>query len=422
MINIKNLKLNVKLFEESFIKRGYNFNIKLFFNLEKKRKTYQVETEELQKNKNNLSKLIGLNKSKNLECIELINEINNINYILKKKLIILKRIQKEIYDFLSNVPNILHNTVQKDSVVLRSSGINKNVSFKNHNHYDLAYNLNKSMDSSLSSKISGPRFMILKNKIAQLHRAISQFMLDLHISEHKYIELYVPYLIKKNTLYCTGQLPKFIHDLFNINNSNLWLNPTGEVPLLNIFSNSILDFSNLPIKLICQTTCFRKEAGNYGRDTKGIIRQHQFDKIELINIVDNDNSYSYLEEITSHSEKVLKLLNLPYRIIIPSSKDIGFSSAKTYDIEVWLPGKNEYIEIASCSNTEDFQSRRMKTKYKFNNILKYVHMLNASGLAVGRTLIAILENYQDQNGSIYIPDVLQKYMNNNKIITKDDCV
>lgn len=418
MIDIKKIRFNLKFLEESFLKRGYNFNMILFSNLEKKRKKYQIETEELQKNKNNLSKLVGFKKSINIDYNVFLDEINNINYILKKKIIILKKIQKELYDLVSNIPNILHYSIKKYNINIRVFGKINNLP-NSKNHYDLAYDLNESMDFSLSSKISGPRFMILKSKIAQLHRALSQFMLDLHTKKHNYIELYVPFLIKKNTLYCTGQIPKFAHDQFNINNSNLWLNPTGEVPLLNIFSNSILDISNLPIKLVCQTTCFRKEAGNYGRDTKGIMRQHQFEKVELINITDKDNSYLYLEEITSHSEEVLKLLNLPYRITTPSPKDIGFSAAKTYDIEVFLPGKKEYIEIASCSNTEDFQSRRMKTKYKVNNEVEYVHMLNASGIAIGRSLIAVLENYQLENGTIYIPDVLQKYMNNEKIITKN---
>ncbi|HFL8794835.1 MAG TPA: serine--tRNA ligase [Candidatus Azosocius sp. HAIN] len=418
MIDIKKLRLNSKFLEECFIKRGYNFNIILFNNLEKKRKIYQLETEDLQKNKNNISKLIGINKYKNIQNDLLIYDINNINYILKKKINILKKIQKEIYDLISNIPNLLHNSVKNTNITIRNHGKIKDTSFKMKKHYEIAYNLNESMDFTLSSKITGSRFMVLKDKIALLHRALSQFMLDLHTNKHNYIELYVPFLIKRNTLYCTGQIPKFIHDQFNVNNSNLWLNPTGEVPLLNIFSNSVLDYNNLPIKLVCQTTCFRKEAGNYGRDTKGIIRQHQFEKIELINIVNKEDSYTYLEEITSHSEEVLKLLDLPYKITIPSYKDIGFCSSKTYDIEVWLPGNKEYIEIASCSNTEDFQSRRMKTKYRHFDKLEYVHMLNASGIAVGRALVAILENYQIEDGNIYIPNVLQKYMNNQKIISK----
>ena len=301
--------------------------------------------------------------------------------------------------------------------MVREWGKKKDLNFKPIDHVDLGESLHQ-IDFDTAVQITSSRFVVLKGQIAQLHRALIQFMMDVHVNEHSYQEVNVPYLVNEDSCINTGQLPKFKEDLLYIQDQNLYLIPTAEIPVTNIVKDKIIDKNNLPLKFVRHTPCFRSEAGSYGKDTRGMIRQHQFEKVELVQIVEAEQSYNILEELTEHAESILKKLNLPYRVVNLCTKDLGFSAAKTYDIEVWLPSQNQYREISSCSNFESFQTRRMKARCRDenNSKLDLLHTLNGSALAIGRTLIAIMENYQTEKGEIVIPDVLQQYMGDKKVI------
>jgi seryl-tRNA synthetase len=331
---------------------------------------------------------------------------------------------QELFNLQAGVPNILHSSVpdgrsENDNVEVRRWGNVPTFSFTAKDHVDLGEQL-KMMDFAVAAKIAGARFVVLKGQLAKLQRALTQFMLDVRTQEHGYEETYVPYLVNKESLYDTGQLPKFSEDLFHISGEwNFALIPTAEVPVTNIVRNEIIDAEQLPLKYVAHTPCFRSEAGTYGKDTRGMICQHQFEKVEMVKIVKPETSYQELETLVNNAETILQKLKLPYRVLTLCAGDTGASSAKTYDLEVWLPGQNKYREISSCSNFEDYQARRLKARWRNPETGKpeLVHTLNGSGLAVGRTLVAIMENYQDEQGNIHIPEVLQPYMQGQKVIS-----
>jgi len=415
MIDIKLLRSELDKVEKNLVHRGYALNKELFTALEAKRKQSQVSVEKLKNEKKLLSQRFGQEASKGNNIDQLKSEITAID----QKIILidedLKLIQEELLTFMLDIPNTLHSTVphgttEADNVVVREWGKPKSIKDPK-DHIELGENLG-GIDVDTASKLSGARFSLLKNNVARLHRALTQFMLDIHTTDHLYEEIYSPYLVLSDCLKGTGQLPKFSEDLYKIEGTDFYLIPTGEVPLTNMVRGMVLEESKLPLKWVVHTPCFRSEAGSYGRDTRGLIRQHQFDKVELVHIVHPDHSYDALEELTGHAEVILKKLELPYRVMSLCSGDIGFSAAKTYDLEVWLPNQGTYREISSCSNCESFQATRMQARYKDTKENKnyQVHTLNGSGLAVGRTLIAVMENYQNDDGSISIPACLQSYM------------
>ncbi len=384
--------------------------------LEEVRKQCQVETEQLQSECNNRSKSIGKAKAAGKEITALLEEVSQFSQQLKAREVQLGLIQTQLNDLLMGLPNIPHKTVpigytEKDNIEVRRWGTPRRFEFPYKDHADLGADL-ELLDFETAAKITGSRFSLLRGALARLHRALIQFMLDLHTDEHGYVEVNVPYLVNADSLRGTGQLPKFADDLFYIVEYNYYLIPTAEVPVTNIARNVIWKADDLPVKFVAHTPCFRSEAGNYGKDTRGIIRQHQFEKVELVQLVEPDNSYAALEELTANAETVLQRLELPYRVVSLCTGDLGFSAAKTYDLEVWLPGQQQYREISSCSNFEAFQARRMKARWRNPKTKRtaLLHTLNGSALAVGRTLVAIMENYQDEGGRIAIPKVLQNYM------------
>ncbi|BFI91170.1 serine--tRNA ligase [Enterobacterales bacterium endosymbiont of Anomoneura mori] len=418
MINLKLLKYNnlIKIKKFLFLKK-FILNIEYIIFKKKFKKILQLKIEKLQTKKNFLSNYKNIKKKKIFE--------NNkkINKIIKEKKNVLKNCKKDLINYLSIIPNLPDKSILNyklfDKVIkIKGKIIKKNI----YNHVDIGKYLD-GLDFNISTKLSCTRFVVMKGKIAQMHRALIQFMLNLHTKEHGYIEMYVPYLVNKKTLFCTGHLPKFNKNLLYVNfynklnkNNEYALIPTGEVPLTNLFNNKIFKITQLPIKITTHTPCFRAEAGSYGKESKGLIRMHQFDKVEIVQIVSKENSNNALEEITKHAEKILQLLELPYRKILICTNNLSFSSSKTYDLEVWMPSQNNYCEISSCSNMKDFQSRRMNTKYINKKKKFFVHTLNGSGLAISRTLAAILENYQTIDGKIKIPKILRSYMNNIKYI------
>lgn len=428
MIEQKFLRNKLDLVKKKLSRRGYFFDTEEFINLENKRKKLQIKTEMLQSKRNKISRKIGLLKIKGKDFSFFFNEINKLNKNLIKIKKKLKKLQDCILNINLNLPNILDKTVpygrnSNDNVEIMRWGSIPKFNFPIKDHVFLGKIIN-GLDFSVSSNITGSKFVVMKGKIARLYRVLGQFMLDIHTKKHGYNEIYVPYLVNDNSLYGSGQLPKFKNDLFYVGvfdkkkfKKKYTLIPTGETSLVNLMNNKILDEDFLPIKLVTQTPCFRLEGKSYGKDSTGLIRMCQFDKVELIQFVKPEKSNFYLEELTNHAEKVLKLLNLPYRKVILCSGDISFSSGKTYDLEVWLPSKNNYCEISSCSNTFDFQSRRMKTRFrnKIDKKLELVHILNGSGLAIGRTLVAIMENYQRYDGKINIPEVLYPYFGSDVI-------
>ena len=395
--------------------RGYELDVEKFSALEVKRKALQVETETLQSQRNSLSQQIGQAKRADENADQLMSEVEAISGSLKTKEIELGELRDQIQSLQQQIPNLPHDSVpigknEDDNLEIRRWGEIRNFDFEPKDHVELG---DQQMDFQLGSKLTGSRFVVLSGVVARLHRALSQFMLDLHTCEHDYQETYVPYIVDQHALLGTGQLPKFEEDQFSLASDQGWyLIPTAEVPLTNIVADQIVDVNDLPIKLVAHTPCFRREAGSYGRDTRGMIRMHQFDKVEMVNIVHPERSYEALEDLVSSAEKVLQLLELPYRTIVLCTGDMGFAAAKTYDIEVWLPSQNTYREISSCSNCEDFQARRMQARFKTGQgkTTEFLHTLNGSGLAVGRTLVAVLENYQNKDGSFEIPDILQPYM------------
>jgi len=428
MLDPKTLKKDIDSISENLKNKKYILDKKEFLEIDQNRKNIIIETEELQSKKNIISKDIGSFKAdgKNFENLSL--EVEKINNFLKEKQELLIKAEEDFYNFLLNVPNTLDENVpvgnsEKDNVIIKYSDNNnleesKQGDFIDHSEIGKKFGL---YDHEIASQMSGARFSLLFGSLANLHRALGYFMIDIHINNHNYTEVNVPLIVNSDSLTGTGQLPKFKSDLFEIKNKdNFFLIPTSEVPLTNIFRNKILLEDDLPILYTALSTCFRSEAGSYGKDTKGLIRQHQFDKVELVKAVNPGNSAESLETLVTHAEKILDLLDLPYRKVLLCSGDTGFSSAITYDLEVWIPSQKAYREISSCSNFKDFQSRRLNIKFK-NKLSKkkeYIHTLNGSGLAIGRTLAAIIENFQNENGDIVIPEVLRPYMNNMKLIKK----
>ncbi len=404
-------------------KRNMTLDTKAIQALEEKRKTIQTKTEELQSLRNSKSKEIGALKSKGEDAQDIMNEVATIKAELDNSATELDEVQIKLNDILSGIPNIPHDSVpsgntEDDNEEVRKWGEPKQFDFEAKDHVDLGEALGM-IDFETATKITSSRFVVMHAGIARLHRALIQFMLDTHSSEHGYNEINVPYLVNADSCKGTGQLPKFEEDLFHIREHGLYLIPTAEVPVTNIVRDEILSSDELPRKYVCHSPCFRSEAGSYGKDTRGMIRQHQFEKVEMVQMVKPETSYDVLEELTGHAEKILQKLELPYRVVTLCGGDLGFSAAKTYDIEVWLPGQNKYREISSCSNFEDFQARRMKARWRNpeTNKPELLHTLNGSGLAVGRTLIAVMENYQNQDGSITVPEVLLPYMNKQTVIS-----
>jgi len=415
MLDIQILRADVQAVANRLADRGYTLDVAQFAALEGERKTIQTETQDLQARRNALSKQIGQLKAKKEDASVLMGEVNAQAEQLKALEAKLDTLQQQLNDFLMQVPNVPHAGVPAgksadDNVEVRRVGEPKKFDFVPKDHVDIGEGLGL-FDFETATKIARARFVVMKGGLARLHRALAQFMLDVHTQEHGYTEIYAPYLVNADSMRGTGQFPKFEEDQFAVTADGLFLIPTAEVPVTNIVRGEILAGAQLPLKFVCHSPCFRREAGSYGKDTRGMIRQHQFDKVEMVQIIHPEQSYEGLEALTGHAENILKKLDLPFRTVTLCTGDMGFSAAKTYDIEVWLPGQNAYREISSCSNFESFQARRMQARFRNDkNKPELVHTLNGSGLAVGRTLVAVLENYQRADGGVDIPAALQPYM------------
>lgn len=419
MLDAKLLRTDLDNIAQQLAKRGFELDTVTLSSLEEQRKAVQVKTQELQNERNTRSKSIGQAKARGEDIAPLLAHVSQLGNDLDAAKTEQDEVLAKIDAIASAIPNLLDDSVpagkdEDDNVELKRWGTPREFDFEVKDHVDLGFAVNKGLDFESGAKLAGTRFAVMRGKIARLHRAIAQFMLDTHTEEHGYLEMYVPYLVNADSLYGTGQLPKFGEDLFHtdLSNKKLSLIPTSEVPLTNLVRDEIVDEKDLPMKMTAHTPCFRSEAGSGGRDIRGLIRQHQFDKVEMVQIVKPENSMTALDELTRHAEVILEKLELPYRTVQLCSGDVGFSAAKTFDLEVWLPAQNTYREISSCSSMGAFQSRRMQARYRNSetNKLELVHTLNGSGLAVGRTLVAILENYQQADGSINVPTVLQPYM------------
>lgn len=422
MLDIQLLRNDLANVAKRLAQRGFVLDTTAFENLENQRRNLQVKTEEWQAKRNSLSKQIGALKGqgKHDEAQAVMDEVAQIKQNLEQTQNDYEVVQNQIDALLLTIPNLPHESVpvgkdEQENVEVRKVGTPRTFDFDIKDHVDLGEALG--LDFEKAAQLSGARFSLMKGKVARLHRALAQFMLDTHTQQHGYTECYTPYIVSDSTLLGTGQLPKFGEDLFHVtrggDESKLtqYLIPTAEVTLTNTVRESILAMDELPLKLTAHSPCFRSEAGAYGKDTRGLIRQHQFDKVEMVQIVQPETSYDVLEEMVSHAENILKLLELPYRVITLCTGDMGFGATKTYDLEVWLPAQNTYREISSCSNCEDFQARRMKARFKdADGKNRFVHTLNGSGLAVGRTLVAVLENHQNADGSINIPVALRPYL------------
>jgi len=403
-------------------RRSYAFDATAYEGLESRRKAVQINTQELQNEKNKSAKNIGQAKAKGEDIQPLLDQVQHLGEQLKQAETELSNIQNEMTALMEAIPNFLDEVVpagkdEEDNVEISKWGEIPEFTFEPKDHVDLGES--KGLDFELASKITSARFAVLKGPLARLQRALIQLMLDTHTAEHDYSETYVPFLVNADSLYGTGQLPKFEADLFKASEDPaLYLIPTAEVPVTNMVRDVIVDAKEMPLKFVCHTPCFRSEAGAYGRDVRGMIRQHQFEKVELVQIVTAEQSEQAHEELTNHAENILKILNLPYRKVLLCAGDTGFSSSKTYDLEVWLPGQGKYREISSCSNFKDFQARRMQARWRNPETGKpeLVHTLNGSGLAAGRTLIAVMENYQDEQGRIHIPEALKPYMGGIEVI------
>lgn len=417
MLDIQALRNDLDGVVGQLNKRGFTFDAATFTKLETERKTVQTRTQDLQAKRNNTSKQIGIAKSKGEDVSAILAEVAGLGDQLKADEARLVELQTELQNLLLNVPNLPHESVpagkdEANNVEVRKVGTARTFDFEIKDHTDVGTPLG--LDFDTGAKLSGARFTLMRGQIAKMHRALAQFMLNTQTEQHGYEECYTPYLVNAETLTGTGQLPKFEEDLFSLahNDSKLYLIPTSEVTLTNTVRDEIVPLEALPIKLTAHTPCFRSEAGSYGKDTKGMIRQHQFDKVEMVQIVHPSKSYEALEEMVGHAENILKALGLPYRVVSLCSGDMGFGAAKTYDLEVWLPAQNTYREISSVSNCEAFQARRLQARFRNENGKpELVHTLNGSGLAVGRTLVAVLENYQNADGSVTVPEVLRPYMN-----------
>ncbi len=423
MIDIKLLRTGLEETSVKLEQRGYELDKKAVMALEARRKEVQVRTQELQSRRNASAKEIGKAKAAGKDTAVFMAAVANLGDELNEAETELDEVQGLLNDILLGIPNLAHESVpvgrdENDNVEVRRWGDPPTFDFEPKDHTDLGVGLGL-LDFEMATKLTGSRFVTMTGQLVRLHRAITQFMIDLHVQEHGYTEIYVPYMVNSDTLRGTGQLPKFEEDLFGVKGEQgFYLIPTAEVPVTNVVRGEIVEAESLPRKYVCHTPCFRSEAGSYGKDTRGMLRQHQFEKVELVHIVRPQDSYDALEELTSNAERVLQRLGLHYRTVVLCTRDMGFAAAKTHDIEVWLPGQQRYREISSCSNCEDFQARRMQARWRDPQTGKpeLVHTLNGSGLAVGRTLIAVMENYQEANGRINIPEVLQPYMGGAKII------
>ena len=423
MLDSKTLRKETKKVSLSLKKRGSDFDLDSYLKMDQKMRDLISAVEELRSSKNNINKSIASPDISENDKSDLISEVGTINKKLKESEQSLNELSEQTKKMSLEIPNILDESVpegssEEENIEVRSWGKLPKFDFEPKDHSELGES-NGGIDFESAAKLSGSRFVVMKDGYARLHRALKQFMLDVQTEENGYTEMYVPNIVRSDCLEGTGQLPKFAEDQYKIENEEgLYLIPTAEVPLTNLIRESILEENELPIKMTAHTPCFRQEAGSYGKDTKGMIRQHQFEKVELVHIVKPDESYKALEELTKNAESILQKLKLPYRLMLLCSGDTGFSAAKTYDLEVWLPSQETYREISSCSNCESFQSRRMKARYKNSKSKQtdYPHTLNGSGLAIGRTLIAVLENYQNEDGSVTIPDVLRPYMQNRERI------
>lgn len=427
MIDIQRLRRELPTVAQLLKDRGFELDIAKYENLEGKRKELQSRTEQLQAQRNSLSKQIGQLKSKGEDASEVMKQVGGLGDELKSNEISLDSLQTELNDFLLGIPNLPHESTPRgqnetENVEVRQWGTPRHFDFDIKDHVDLGAPLG--LDFESAANLSGSRFVVLKGQMARLHRALAQFMLDEHTLNNGYTEHYTPYVVRAKTLEGTGQLPKFAADLFAASKGGqegdqeaMYLIPTAEVTLTNMVADTMLQQADLPIKMTAHSPCFRSEAGSYGKDTRGLIRQHQFDKVEMVRIEKPDASYAALEEMTGHAAGILEKLELPYRVLALCTGDMGFGATKTYDLEVWVPSQNTYREISSCSNCEDFQARRMKARFK-NDAGKpeLVHTLNGSGLAVGRTLVAVLENHQQADGSIAIPKALQPYLGGKEVL------
>jgi len=417
MLDPKLLRNQPQQVAERLALRGFVLDLQKLAQLESERKNLQMQMQDLQNLRNQQAKNIGQAKAQGHDIQPLLDEVEGLKVKLMEIEASFASIEQQLTSFYSSLPNTPHESVpqgksEQDNQELRRWGTLKQFNFSIKDHVELGEKDNL-MDFATASKITGSRFVILNGRLAQLHRALIQFMLDLHTREHGYQEVYVPYMVNQDSLYGTGQLPKFAEDLFRIEGEQGYhLIPTAEVPVTNIARDVILEAKDLPKRFVCHTPCFRSEAGSYGRDTRGMIRQHQFEKVELVQLVKPEDSYAAHENLTHHAETVLQKLGLPYRVIVLCTGDMGFQSAKTHDLEVWLPSQNCYREISSCSNFEAYQARRMQARWRNPETGKpeLIHTLNGSGVAVGRALVAIMENYQNEDGSITVPEVLRNYM------------
>lgn len=424
MLDSKLLRNEPEKVAERLKIKKFKLDLDVMNALESKRKTVQVQVEQLQSERNKKSREIGQLKSKGEDAQPILDNVAQLGDELKKASESLAEIQSALDDILQGIPNTPHNSVvagdgEEDNVLIKNWGEIPVFDFQVKDHVDLGSALGQ-MDFDRASKITGSRFVIMRSEIAQLHRALIQFMLQIHTSTG-YEEVSVPFMVNAESLFGTGNLPKFEQDLFKVpGERDYYLIPTSEVPVTNIYRDEILEEKQLPVKFVCHSPCFRSEAGSYGRDTRGMIRQHQFEKVELVKLVKPETSYQELESLLQSAESILQALELPYRVVALCGGDMGFSAAKTYDIEVWLPAQNTYREISSCSNFEDFQARRSKIRWRNpqTNKPELLHTLNGSGLAIGRTLVAVMENYQNTDGSIRIPKVLQGFMGGKTLIKK----
>ena len=404
--------------------KNFELNIEQLKDWEQARKELQLDTERLQNERNNKSKLIGEAKSQGKDVSTILTDMEYLKSNLEKKKNELGEIQSKLHEYLLNVPNIPDEEVppgkdESDNEVISTWGSLPKYDFDVKDHSELGEQLEQGLDFSAAATLSGSRFVVLEGRLAKLHRALSQFMLDVHTEEHGYIEFNLPLIVNNESLLGTGQLPKFEDDLFKVNHEgNFYLIPTAEVPLTNLVRSKIIEADSLPLKYTAHTPCFRSEAGSYGRDTKGMIRQHQFEKVELVQIVRPESSNDALNELTGHAESILQKLELPYRKVLLCGGDLGFGASKTYDLEVWLPSQNTYREISSCSLFTDFQARRIQARWRSPSAQKpqFVHTINGSGIAIGRALVAIMENYQDKAGRIRIPNILRSYMRDEEFL------
>ena len=424
MLDQKLLRNNLQEVADKLAKKGFKLDVVKLNSLEESRKQLQIDTENLQSERNSKSKEIGKLKAQGQDTTGIMAAVSAFGTQLDDKKAQLKQVQDHLNTMFMEMPNIPHDSVpqgtdEEDNQEVLVWGEKPNFNFTIKDHVDLGEALG-GLDFGAAIKVTGARFMVLKGQLARLHRALIQFMLNSHIQDHDYEEVYVPYLVNADSLRGTGQLPKFEEDLFKVpGERDLYLIPTAEVPVTNLVRDEIIDAGALPLRFTCHTPCFRSEAGSHGRDTRGLVRQHQFEKVEMVQMVRPSDSTAALEELTGHAENILKSLGLAYRKVILCGGDLGFSAVKTYDLEVWLPGQDKYREISSCSNMGDFQARRMQARWRNPETGKpeLLHTLNGSGLAVGRTLLAILENYQQQDGSIVVPEVLAPYMGGITVLT-----